>query len=391
MTVPTTMPTRVPTPMLRGCGILPPYLLQRLAQNDDPRIAAAAAASLRVDTDLRGTRDVRAARADRPGGPVTQGGLIPPHLQARTQPVPPTATAPRTAAGRAKAQRSVYDAAGGTSLPGTLKRKEGGRKVTDVSINEAYTGLGDTWSLYYRCFGRDSLDGHGLPLVASVHYGQRYDNAFWDGAQMVFGDGDGVIFNRFTASVDVIGHELSHGFTQYTAGLIYLAQSGALNESISDVFGSLVKQRTLKQTADEADWLIGEGLFTAKVEGVALRSMKAPGTAYDDDQLGKDPQPADMDHYDDLPHDADHDNGGVHINSGIPNRAFYLAATGIGGNAWEKPGQIWYDTVTEGSLPKDCDFATFATATVAAAEKRYGSGAESEAVQQAWTTVKVLG
>src|SRR6185312_7752790 len=96
-------------------------------------------------------------------------------------------------------------------------------------------------------YGRDSLDGAGLPLDASVHYGDRYDNAFWDGTRMVFGDGDGTTFTRFTVAVDVVGHELTHGVTEHAAGLAYRGQSGALNESVSDVFGSLVKQRALGQ------------------------------------------------------------------------------------------------------------------------------------------------
>lgn len=100
-----------------------------------------------------------------------------------------------------------------------------------------------------------------MRLDATVHYGEHYDNAFWDGQRMVFGDGDGVVFGDFTACVDVIGHELSHGVTQFTAGLAYHDQSGALNESLSDVFGSLVKQYALRQNADEADWLIGAGLL----------------------------------------------------------------------------------------------------------------------------------
>jgi Zn-dependent metalloprotease len=183
---------------------------------------------------------------------------------------------------------------------------------------------------------------------------------------MVFGDGDGTVFNRFTIAVDVIGHELTHGVTQFTAGLDYQGQSGALNESVSDVFGSLVKQRSLGQSAGQADWLIGAGLFTPEVHGVALRSMKAPGTAYDDPQLGKDPQPATMSGY----VETSDDNGGVHTNSGIPNHAFYLAATAIGGNAWEGAGQVWDDVLTGGSLPHDVDFATFAEATMAAAKAR---------------------
>src|SRR5204863_3629678 len=132
------------------------------------------------------------------------------------------------------------------------------------------------------------------------------NNAFWNGQQMVFGDGDGVIFNRFTRSIDVIGHELTHGVTGSEVNLAYLRQSGALNESVSDVFGSLVKQYVLKQTVSEADWLVGSGLLTFPAQ--ALRSMKAPGTAYDNNLLGKDPQPADMTHY---VHTAQ-DSGGVH-------------------------------------------------------------------------------
>ena len=136
-----------------------------------------------------------------------------------------------------------------------------------------------------------------MPLNATVHFGKLYDNAFWDGQQMVFGDGDGEIFERFTRSLSVIGHELAHGVTQFSAGLAYRNQAGAINESISDVFGALVEQYFRKQTTADASWLIGEDLFTPQVEGSALRSMKAPGTAYDDDVLGKDPQPDSMDSY----------------------------------------------------------------------------------------------
>src|SRR5258705_701935 len=155
---------------------------------------------------------------------------------------------------------------------------------------------------------------------------------------MLYGDGDGRIFNRFTKVLDVIGHELTHGVTQYTAALDYHDQSGALNEHFSDVFGILVKQYSLKQTAKKADWLIGAGIFTQRVHGAAIRSMKAPGTAYDDPTLGRDPQPAHMKNYV-KSHD---DSGGVHVNSGIPNHVFYLVATALGGNAWEVAGKIWY-------------------------------------------------
>jgi Zn-dependent metalloprotease len=207
---------------------------------------------------------------------------------------------------------------------------------------------------------------------------------------MVFGDGDGKIFNRFTIALDVIGHELTHGVTGSEANLVYLREPGALNESISDVFGSLVKQKKLGQAANIADWLIGVGLFTSRVQSdtppAALRSMKAPGTAYNDPLIGKDPQP---DHMSKYVHTSE-DNGGVHINSGIPNRAFYLVATNIGGNAWEKAGGIWYDTVCDPQLKKTASFADFASRTSINAGHRFGSSsAERKAVVDAWHQVGV--
>ena len=154
-----------------------------------------------------------------------------------------------------------------------------------------------TYNFFKDIFDRNSIDTRGMKLDSTVHYGEDYNNAFWNGTQMVYGDGDGDIFQRFTKSIDVIGHELTHGVTQYEAALEYEGQAGALNESFSDVFGSLVKQYFLKQKVEKADWLIGNGLFTRKVNGIALRSMKEPGTAYDDPTIGKDPQPGHMKDY----------------------------------------------------------------------------------------------
>jgi len=167
---------------------------------------------------------------------------------------------------------------------------------------------------------------------------------------------------------------------------VYFQQPGALNESISDVGGSLVKQHALKQSVDEADWLIGAGLI-ANAPGQALRSMKAPGTAYDHPLLGKDDQPAHMDGY----VHTTADNGGVHTNSGIPNHAFYLAATKIGGYAWEGAGRIWYETVRDPRLRPTARFRTFARLTLRACE-RLGHGAASteyQAVREAWAEVGI--
>jgi Zn-dependent metalloprotease len=365
-------------PSAPQCSILPPYLLERLAQGAAdvaPDAAQAAAQTLAHERTLRQRRELRATR--------WAGGRPP-------VPEAPPAVVPEAPPGPAP-DRSVHDAQQGTRLPGRLARVEGDAAVADESVNEAYDGLGHTWRLLHEVFGRDSLDGEGLQLVASVHYGRSYDNAFWDGVQMVFGDGDGRYIRSFTDSVDVIAHELGHGLLQYTAGLVYVGQPGALNESVCDVLGSLVRQWVRGETAGQADWLLGSELFTELVQGRALRSLSAPGTAYDDPVLGRDPQRAHMDDYAWLPHDAANDNGGVHLNSGIPNKAFHLAATSLGGHSWERAGRVWFEVVsTPGAVPKDVDFAGFARATVRAAASRFGQGGEVEtAVRGAWEAVGV--
>lgn len=343
------------------CSIVPPYLLQRLEQHPDPRVQDCARVTLATDAALRAAGRLPAPRAHAAGA------------------------APAAATGTPN--RAIFDARNTQQLPGEQVRAEGDPATGDTAVDEAYDGLGVTWQMLFSAFGRDSLDGAGMPMHASVHYGRQYANAFWDGERMVFGDGDGEVFTGFTGAVDVIGHELAHGMTELTARLLYQGQSGALNESVSDVFGSLAKQHALGQTAESADWLIGAGLFTPAVQGEALRSMKAPGTAYDDDVLGKDPQPATMADY----VETTTDYGGVHTNSGIPNHAFYLAAIAIGGHAWEAAGQVWYDVLTGGSLPSDADFVTFAEATIAAADARFGAGStQSQAIAAAWRQVGVL-
>jgi Zn-dependent metalloprotease len=205
---------------------------------------------------------------------------------------------------------------------------------------------------------------------------------------MVYGDGDGEIFAKggFTHCIDVIGHELTHGVTQYEADLVYNNQPGALNESFSDVMGILVKQKVLGQTADKANWLIGEGLLAPGINGVALRSMKDPGTAYDDSVIGgKDPQPGYMKDF----VKTSSDNGGVHINSGIPNHAFYFAAIEIGGNAWEKAGKIWYIALRDKIRPRS-NFKDAAKATVQVAGDLFKAGSnEQKAVKKAWAEVGI--
>jgi Zn-dependent metalloprotease len=342
--------------------VLPPYILQSIAQNGSSQQRSRALQHLGTDHTIRTLR--------------TTYNLI-----STTQPRGPIAP---TAEGHP--QRTIYNAHQTTNLPGDVARAEGSDPTDDVVVNEAYDGLGATYDFYWNVYQRNSIDDEGLKLDATVHYDVDYDNAFWNGEAMIFGDGDGELFNRFTISLDIIGHELTHGVTQDEAQLIYMYQSGALNESISDIFGSLVKQFKLQQTADQADWLIGQGLFTSKVEGVALRSMKAPGTAYDDPLLGKDPQPMHMRNF----VNTSQDNGGVHINSGIPNHTFYLVATKLGGHAWEKPGRIWYETLRDPRLRSNASFSAFARLTVANADRLYGHNSpEQQAVIEAWKKVGV--
>ncbi|WJV65793.1 M4 family metallopeptidase [Pectobacteriaceae bacterium CE70] len=280
--------------------------------------------------------------------------------------------------------RKIYNAEHQQQLPGIQVRTEDQASNGDIAADEAYNYLGATYDFFWQIFGRNSLDNQGLPLSGTVHYGKDYQNAFWNGQQMVFGDGDGKIFNRFTTAIDVVGHELTHGITESEANFIYFRQSGALNESMSDVFGSMVKQFYHKQTAQQADWIIGEGLLAENIDGKGLRSMARPGTAYDDLLLGTDPQPAHMRDY----INTREDNGGVHLNSGIPNRAFYLTAMGLGGYSWEKAGQIWYDTLCDKSLPQNADFSVFAKFTAEHAEKRFNA-VVADIVIQAWYQVGV--
>jgi Zn-dependent metalloprotease len=282
--------------------------------------------------------------------------------------------------------RTIYNAQNSEELPGTVIRVEGdSKRLGGSTVSEAYNYSGYTYDFFNKVFDRNSINDNGLRLDSTVHYGEEYNNAFWNGTQMVYGDGDGEIFDRFTKCIDVVAHELTHGITQYEAALLYTRESGALNESFSDVFGSLVKQYVLKQTVDKADWLIGKGLFTKKVKGVALRSMKEPGTAYNDPVIGKDEQKGHMNSI----FKGKSDNGGVHINSGIPNKAFYLSAMEIGGYAWEKVGRIWYIALRD-KLRSRHKFQKAAEITFEVAGSIYGrDSVEQKAVFNGWKGVGI--
>jgi Zn-dependent metalloprotease len=284
----------------------------------------------------------------------------------------------------AKPARSIYSAGHREELPGSIVREEGSEPAADRSANEAYDHLGTIIEFYKDVFERNSFDGTGGNITATIHYSENYCNAFWNGVQLVVGDGDGKLFGSFTSTVDIIAHELAKAVIQASSRLVYYSQSGALITSIADVLASLTKQYLTRQTVEDADWLIGAGLIK---DSIALRSMSAPGTAYDSPVLGKDPQPAFMHEY----VETSEDQGGVHVNSGIPNRAFYLCAMKIGGYAWGSPGKIWYQTLCNARLGEKTTFRSFATQTIAQAEKLFGPGSkEHQAVNAAWREVGVI-
>ena len=353
------------------CCIAPPYLLERLAESGDDPQREAAERTLASLSIVRARRLVTAQLIADPAVDVKALGIV--------------------AQGTGAAIK-VYDAHGlpfnSFELPGTLLRDTDDPPVSDVAANQAFDGARATLRFYGEVFDRNGIDDAGMDVISSVHVsdqlGHAWENAAWISTQMVYGEG-GRLFRAgsLTSAVDVIGHELTHGVTQFTAALAYRSQSGALNESVSDVFGSMIKQHVLGQTADTADWLIGAGLLV-DTAAKALRSMMDPGTAFPDD-----PQPGRMSDYVELPETERGDNGGVHINSGIPNRAFALAATKLGGNSWVRAGRIWYKALTE-RLHADSQFTDAAQATLDVAEELFPGGEVRAVVEDAWREVEVL-
>jgi len=337
------------------CSIVPPHILRSLAARGDDEDRARALAALELSARPRTERQALVMVA----GPL----VLPPRRKRRT----------------------VYDARHGGELPGRIVRGEGAPRTRDEFVNEAYEGAGRTYDFFRRVYGRRSVDDHALRLDSTVHFGDGFNNAHWNGRQMIYGDGDGKYFRRFTSQLDVIAHELTHGISQYTAGFSFSGQSGALAEHFSDVFGVLTKQYWSRQTAARADWLVGATLFTSRVQGEAIRSLKSPGSAFDDPILGRDPQPSHMRGYVRM----SGDDRGVHINSGIPNHAFYRAATLLGGRAWEVAGRIWYRALTRELSPR-AQFQQCADATWRAAGELFGDGSTpQDAVLAAWKDVGI--
>jgi hypothetical protein len=328
-------------------GILPPYLLKEMAERNPE------------NQSLGRTLDLMKTLPDESGNSRAAG--IDEH-----------------------SAREVYDANGGgqSDLPGTRARFEGDKPTGKFETDRVYELTGEVRDFFKQLFERDSIDGNGMKIVSTENFGHNFENAFWNGAQMTYGSPSADSPISTFVLLDVCGHEIMHGITSVDQPLTYYGQSGALNESISDVFGCLIKQWSSHQSAADANWLIGEGVWKPGIKGRGMRDMLHPGTAYDDPRLGKDDQPDNMSGY----IKTTEDRGGVHMNSGIPNRAFALFAVDVGGNAWEEPGKIWYDArKNAGPNPS---FAQFAYSTIESA-KKLGFDDDVSKLEKAWEDVGV--
>lgn len=338
------------------CAFLPPYVVRQLADSDDSALRRVGINTLEASAVARTSRHMH--------GLSLRGRVPTPGLGRR---------------------RTVYDMDGQESpLPGDLRRKERQTATGIPDVDLAYEHAGTTHAFFKSVFDRESLDGCGLPLKSSVNYGFQVANAFWEGTQMVYGAGDGEYFLSFTRSLGVAAHEMTHGLISCTSNLVYQGESGALNESFCDVVGISVEQHEAKTTVEQASWIMGADLVGPALKGVPGFRTFLGGPAYSDHpHLGTDPQPK---HMRDFVHGQE-DNGGVHINSGIPNHAFYLASKEIGGNVWDCTTKIWYDAFTN-SLNPQATFAQAAEATEASARRLYGDR-EAAAVANAWQAVGI--
>jgi Zn-dependent metalloprotease len=348
------------------CFIIHPIVLREIAKNGNENQKKDAERALQSIISIRGRR-LALARQPRP----TLRALVQPPLN-----------------------RLVHSSKPSGSLPGEIIRKEGQGPSGDNDVDKAYNYAGEAYRLFKETLGRSSIDNIGMTLVSSVHYveplEEYYNNASWNGEQMIYGDTDPSIFKTVLMRT-VTAHEMGHGVVQYEGDLLYEKDTGALNEHFADVFGILADQLIRGQDVNQSNWLIGEGIWADNIKGKALRSMSNPGTAYDDPLVGKDKQPDHMEKYMNLPIDPLNDWGGVHINSGIPNSAFCKASRYIGGNAWESTGLIWYAALK--ILPGKPNYSTFqdlANTTTEIAKRLFEDEPKKhEAVSKAWKEVGI--
>jgi hypothetical protein len=363
------------------CSFRSPDALQSIASSTDPKIPQHVKdAALKT---IESGKKIRDARNQKTIASIDTSAF----------PIVPSAGRRLLEAGKPRAGKWVLDLQHTFSLAGTRGipvRWPGQPESADPTVNEAWNAVTAVDEFFHKVFNRNSINDGGQVIFASVHYGLHYTNCFWDGVTMLIADGDGVLIDRFSKYVEVIGHEICHGIIIATANLTHMGMSGALNESICDVFGIMIKQWLHNQTVHQADWLMGAHIFLPAF-GVrpgysnAFRSFKAPGTTFEDTLYNGYGQVQSMDHY----VNTSGDDGGVHVNSGIPNHAFYLIAVNIGGYSWERAGQIWYKALTDPSLQSNATFQDFANLTVKYAGLEYGNRDLKGIVMAAWYLVGV--
>ncbi|WP_343073419.1 M4 family metallopeptidase [Pyxidicoccus fallax] len=299
------------------------------------------------------------------------------------------AVASRYADIHAAKNRAVYSANNGTSLPGTLRRSEGGATTGDGHVDANYDQLGFTYDCYKTVFNRDSFNNAGAQMRSTVHYSSNYVNAFWNGSQMVYGDGDGTTSGQLGRDADVTVHELTHAVTSYESNLTYSNESGALNEGMSDIFAAVCESWSRSWSTDADVWKIGEDIWTPATAGDALRYMANPT------QDG-----SSRDYYPER-YVGSSDNGGVHWNSGIANLAFKLLSTGgthprskttvtVPALGVEKAARIFYKANTD-LFTASTTFAQAKTYTAQAAAALGYTTADQDAVNKAWEAVGVGG
>jgi Zn-dependent metalloprotease len=271
---------------------------------------------------------------------------------------------------------TVYDCKQTQTLPGTPVPKP--KASTDATCKRAFNETTKVARFYKQVFKRNSIDNAGMTMMSSVHYGVKFNNAMWNGTQMVYGDGDSKIFVDFTKGNDVIGHELTHGVTQHSLQLGYSDDAGGLNESVSDCFGSMFRQWEASQTVGAADWLIGKDIMgsVAKAKGyTCLRNMANPA-----DKKALAPQPT---KYSQITPGMD-----PHYSSGPPNLAFCVACQTAGGKSWETVGQVWYAVLTSSGPHPTMKMKDFANRTRQVAGQMFGTKpAVGVAIDKGWKSV----
>ena len=339
------------------CQIVPQKVLKRLSE--DRRLSAEQrktfADTIKIDVEFRKLR-TQAGKLTRVASLIAGPTLA-----------PAVAVAPVV---------TVYNCSNGQAQPGVQIPNPA--TSTDATAKRAFDETTSVAAFYSQVFGRNSIDNGGMALISSIHYGTGYNNAFWNGSQMTYGDGDGSIFVDFTKGNDVIGHELTHGVTQHSLQLDYANEAGGLNESLSDCFGSMFRQWEAKQNVNQADWLIGKDIMgPASIQQglTCLRDMANPAAKH---CLA--PQPTKFSQY----------KAGMdpHESSGIPNLAFCLIAKAVGGNSWDKVGQIWYKSMTGFGPTPAMKMKAFANRTRTVAAQLYpGNTAVAGAVDAGWKKV----